>query len=607
MIKRNKALVSTLLAAICLSTTVSGTVINEKKVYAETNEAAVESEITDNESTVEETEITYSESVVEEADIEENKAVNLDEEVESEVKLKDETDAETASEIELKDEIEPELEENKEEAVDVEADDSDCDIYEEETVETYGSDNDEVILEAAEGADFATDGENVINGLTIRIGDFTFRNERNNYKVDLLRYHGTDSNADVVIPSKIKVKGVLYDVVCLGNSNGLEANCGKNLFYGKKVNSVTIPDSITKIGTSVFRDSTINIPLTLPKKLEYIGLFTFRNCTGINDIVIPSTLETIGQHAFYGCQNLKKVFIEDGAKFGQVGNYLSNCIFEKCPQLQYVRLPENLTKIPQNMFYGCSNLKNLQIPDSVTTIEGEALSGTGIKSLVLPYNLKEVEYLSVLNLTDVVIQNTNESAASSIYNKNFENTNTRVWVANNDVKQYIIEHSSSYDMTNHTSRVNNVEVGQPPIAGDWNEDQATVNIYGIEYRRENTEASTVDVSGYSKVAGGLGIPSDISVGGKKYKVTGIADNAFAGNTDLTSAEIWGYTKNIGKNIFNGCSNITTIRLYDGIENISIGAFDGCSASFVVDSEDLKEKVIASGVDESRITLLSEAN
>lgn len=594
MIKRNKALVSTLLAAICLSTTVSGTAINEKKAYAETNEAAVENEITDNE------------SVVEEADIEENEAVTADEEVESEVKLKDETDEETASEIELKDEIEPELEENKEEALDVEADDSECDIYEEETVETYGSDNNEVILEAAEGADF--DKYNS----TIKIGDLTFKKQSSSSSnVDVIKYSGTDSNADVVIPSKIKVKGVLYDVVCLGDTSEM-LNKGEDLFFGKTVNSVIISDSITKIGISTFRNSTIIKPLTLPKKLEYIGLCAFNNCSGIQDIVIPSTLKTIGENAFSGCDNLTKVIIEDGAKFGQCGDYSVKNIFYGCGHLKYVRLPENLTEIPDYMFYGCASLKDIHIPESVTKIGNYVLSGTQIKSLVLPYNLEEVKSLGSVDLTDLVIKNSNKTVASTIYNtwiynSSIDNRKITVWVANNDVKEYVIKNAVGYDSMHPEYNVKNVMVGQPPIAGDWNEDQATVNIYGIEYRRENKEASTVDVSGYSKVAGGLGIPSDISVGGKKYKVTGIADNAFAGNTDLTSAEIWGYTKNIGKNIFNGCSNITTIRLYDGIENISIGAFDGCSASFVVDSEDLKEKVIASGVDESRITLLSEAN
>lgn len=604
MIKRNKALVSTLLAAICLSTTVSGTAINEKKVYAETNEAAVESEITDNESTVEETEITDSESVVEEADIEENEAVTADEEVDSEVKLKDETDEEIDSEIELKDEIEPELEENKEEAVDVEADDSECDIYEEETVETYGSDNNEVILEAAEGADF--DKYNS----TIKIGDLTFKKERDDSKVDIIKYSGTDSNADVVLPSKIKVKGVLYDVVCIGDGESLYEN--GSVFSKKTLNSIVIPDSITKIGIHVFSETNIAKPLTLPKNLEYIGYGAFSKCSGLTEIVIPSTVKTVGPGAFVSCSKLKKVFIEDGVKFGAISPYISEDIFSNCISLQYVRLPEDLTEIPDHMFEGCTSLKDIHIPDSVTKIGDYVLNGTQIKSLVLPYNLKEVKSLRKVDLTDLVIKNSDKTVASTIYNTWIYNSsidyrNTTVWVANNDVKEYVIKNAVGYDSMHPEYNVKNVMVGQPPIAGDWNEDQATVNIYGIEYRRENKEASTVDVSGYSKVAGGLGIPSDISVGGKKYKVTGIADNAFAGNTDLTSAEIWGYTKNIGKNIFNGCSNITTIRLYDGIENISIGAFDGCSASFVVDSEDLKEKVIASGVDESRITLLSEAN
>lgn len=544
MIKRNKALVSTLLAAICLSTTVSSTVINEKKVYAETNEAAVETEITDNESPVE------------------------------------------------------------------------------ETIETYGSDNNEVILEAPEGADFNVYGWDTASGNNIKIGDFYFKN-CGNCKVEVLKYDGTDSDADIVIPSKIKVKGVLYDVVSIGlrgdnNNNG----DGTNTFAKKTFNSITIPDSITAIASYAFKNASISKPLILPKNLEYIGCDAFEGIKGLEEIVIPSTVKTVGTGAFSSCPDLKKVFIEDGVKFGRVANTdsyhnFSTQIFSNCPNLQYVRLPEDSTEIPDSTFFGgydskkeeykYNKIKDIHIPDSVTTIGYNALFGTQIKSIILPYNVEDVEGLKSLHLTDVVIQNTNTSDVFDIYKNNFEYTDTTVWVANEEVKNSLVFNSRYYSSVTNVSYVNNVVVGQPPIAGDWNEDQATVNIYGVQYRRENEEASTVYVSGYSKLAGGLGIPSDINVDGQKYKVTGIADNAFAGNTDLTSAEIWGYTQNIGKNIFDGCSNITTIRLHDGIENISEGAFDGCDASFVVDSEDLKDKVIASGVDESRITLLSEEN
>jgi len=88
----------------------------------------------------------------------------------------------------------------------------------------------------------------------------------------------------------------------------------------------------------------------LPATVEYEGV-TYRVTTiaglGYNpelvSVTIPEGVTTIRENAFYGCNNLKKVSLPEGLT--SIGNYA----FHECNALKSVILPSTLTKIG----YGC--------------------------------------------------------------------------------------------------------------------------------------------------------------------------------------------------------------------------------------------------------------
>ncbi len=65
-------------------------------------------------------------------------------------------------------------------------------------------------------------------------------------------------------------------------------------------NSVTIPDSVTSIGSSAFS-----------------------SCTNLTSIEIPSSVTSIGSSAFSYCTNLKSIKVPYGCKCDSSWNY--NC------------------------------------------------------------------------------------------------------------------------------------------------------------------------------------------------------------------------------------------------------------------------------------------
>lgn len=54
--------------------------------------------------------------------------------------------------------------------------------------------------------------------------------------------------------------------------------------------SITIPDSITSIGTSAFQNCTSLTSITIPDSVTSIGDSAFQNCTSLTNITIPDSV-----------------------------------------------------------------------------------------------------------------------------------------------------------------------------------------------------------------------------------------------------------------------------------------------------------------------------
>ena len=87
------------------------------------------------------------------------------------------------------------------------------------------------------------------------------------------------------------------------------------------------------------------------------------------DVTIPEGITTIGDEAFYGCTRLTSLWIPEGVK--RIGGYA----FWKCENLTKIRLPQTLTTIGVRAFLDCRSLTSMIIPDSVTEIGDGAFWG----------------------------------------------------------------------------------------------------------------------------------------------------------------------------------------------------------------------------------------
>lgn len=72
--------------------------------------------------------------------------------------------------------------------------------------------------------------------------------------------------------------------------------------------SIVLPNSVTKTGTAVFYGCNNLIDVTLPENLSEIGASAFQLCSKLETIVLPASITIIGNQAFYNAKKLHSVY-----------------------------------------------------------------------------------------------------------------------------------------------------------------------------------------------------------------------------------------------------------------------------------------------------------
>jgi uncharacterized repeat protein (TIGR02543 family) len=143
---------------------------------------------------------------------------------------------------------------------------------------------------------------------------------------------------------------------------------------------------LTSIGNYAFSDSLINpTTITLPSTVTSIGTFAFYRCTNLAMTELPSGLTSIGNEAFEGCTNLALTSLPAGI------TTIGTSAFQSCSKLALTSLPTGITSIGQNTFQNCTSLAQLSLPNGLTTIGNSAFEGcTNLAMTELPEKVTSI-------------------------------------------------------------------------------------------------------------------------------------------------------------------------------------------------------------------------
>lgn len=135
------------------------------------------------------------------------------------------------------------------------------------------------------------------------------------------------------------------------------------------VRSVTIPNSVTSIGSYAFSSCTGLTRVNIPNSVTGIGAFAFAGCSELTSLAIPSSVTSVGVYAFQSCSGLTSVTIPNSV------TSIENNAFAGCSSLTSVKIPDSVTSIGQSAFDNCTSLRSVTIPSSVTSIGEGAFEG----------------------------------------------------------------------------------------------------------------------------------------------------------------------------------------------------------------------------------------
>ncbi|MBO7455817.1 MAG: leucine-rich repeat domain-containing protein, partial [Paludibacteraceae bacterium] len=157
----------------------------------------------------------------------------------------------------------------------------------------------------------------------------------------------------------------------------------------------TIPNGIESIAGSAFADCSGLTSITIPNSVTSIGTWAFYNCSSLTSVTIGNSVTSIGEYAFYDCSSVTSVTWNakncNGYNFGnQVTSFTFGDEVENIPaalcknmtKLREITIPNSVTSIGGDAFSGCSSLTSVTIPDSVTSIGGSAFSRCGCVAFV---------------------------------------------------------------------------------------------------------------------------------------------------------------------------------------------------------------------------------
>ena len=339
---------------------------------------------------------------------------------------------------------------------------------------------------------------------------------------------------------------------------------------------ITIPDSVTSIGTYAFARCTGLKSITIPDSVTSIGVCAFERCTGLRSITLSNSVTSIGSSAFEYCTGLKSITIPDSVT--SIGGYA----FEYCTGLKSITIPDSVTSIGSYVFEGCTGLKSVTIGSGIKSIDGTIFAQCRyIENLKVSGGVEKIEGGIFDNTPWYENHPYGDVYIGSVYYKYKgtvpTNTNITIKKGTKGIADKAFKNASGINTLTIPSSVTNIgkEVFAYKNYIGWKgfsiktliiEDLTAwckIDFDGF-YANPMKGAETITVNG--NTISTLTVPSGI---------TEIKDYAFCNFNTIDEVVIPKSVKRIGTYAFYNCENLSRVTVPGSVKTIGDGAFKLC--------------------------------
>ncbi len=350
---------------------------------------------------------------------------------------------------------------------------------------------------------------------------------------------------------------------------------GDNAFKGTSITSIEIPTTITSIGNSAFENCRNLKSVTIPATITSIGENAFKGCSGLEEIYVKvqnplSINSNVFENAATTC--LLRVpygsvlSYEEADVWKDFSNIQDNAIHFEDPAVEAICLANWDTNKDGVLTYeeatAVKDLEEVFRHNTTITSFSELKHFTGITTMWW-------EFSGCTNLKEITIPN----GVTYIDSYTFQNCTNLVSITiPNSVTS--IGSNAIYVFTNlQNVNINIVDFANNNIIYDYFGTSKTIKYYynGEEISGELTIPSTAKAIGNNALKGATGLTS-VTI---PNSVTAIGSGAFNGCTGLTSVAIPSSVTAIGSNAFEACTGLTSVTIPNSVTSIGEEAFYGC--------------------------------